>query len=203
MMQLKMAPTVNWPSNPNYEHMPASKYYHGNAQHYASIHKDHGLQAYLTTVANQAENYLVLNKSNKNAPMSSNSFSGGGWGSNSKNWKWKAEPEACVRSCYDNLAVLVIFSNWQRIGRNGASGSGSPDKHQIWTSNVNNAGKWDEAIELSNHITEYKKSGYQFRIKHFKMMGANVFYLEDMYSGGEWDYNDLLAAINFKTYAPI
>ena len=40
-------------------------------------------------------------------------------------------------------------------------------------------------------------------VNHFKMMGANVFGLEDMHGGGDRDYNDLLVGVNFKSYEPI
>jgi hypothetical protein len=40
-------------------------------------------------------------------------------------------------------------------------------------------------------------------VNHFKMMGANVFGLEDMHGGGDQDYNDLLVGIDFKSYVPI
>jgi hypothetical protein len=40
-------------------------------------------------------------------------------------------------------------------------------------------------------------------INHFKMMGSNVFGLEDMHGGGDKDYNDLLVGIDFKNYAAI
>ncbi len=37
-------------------------------------------------------------------------------------------------------------------------------------------------------------------VNHFKMMGANIFGLEDIHGGGDRDYNDLLVGINFKSY---
>jgi hypothetical protein len=40
-------------------------------------------------------------------------------------------------------------------------------------------------------------------VNHFKMMGANVFGLEDMHGGGDKDYQDLLVSIDFKNYVPI
>jgi hypothetical protein len=40
-------------------------------------------------------------------------------------------------------------------------------------------------------------------VNHFKMMGANVFGLEDIHGGGDRDYNDLLVGINFKSYVPV
>ena len=40
-------------------------------------------------------------------------------------------------------------------------------------------------------------------VNHFKMMGANVFGLEDMHGGGDQDYNDLLVGIDFKSYVSI
>ena len=40
-------------------------------------------------------------------------------------------------------------------------------------------------------------------VNHFKMMGANVFGLEDMHGGGDRDYNDLLVGVNFKSYESI
>ena len=40
-------------------------------------------------------------------------------------------------------------------------------------------------------------------VNHFKMMGANVFGLEDMHGGGDKDHNDLLVGIDFKNYAAI
>jgi hypothetical protein len=40
-------------------------------------------------------------------------------------------------------------------------------------------------------------------VNHFKMMGANVFGLEDLHGGGDRDYNDLLVGIDFKNYVPI
>ena len=40
-------------------------------------------------------------------------------------------------------------------------------------------------------------------INHFKMMGANVFGLEDMVGGGDRDYNDLLVGIDFKNYVTV
>jgi hypothetical protein len=40
-------------------------------------------------------------------------------------------------------------------------------------------------------------------VNHFKMIGANVFGLEDLHGGGDQDYNDLLVSINFKNYALI
>jgi hypothetical protein len=40
-------------------------------------------------------------------------------------------------------------------------------------------------------------------VNHFKMMGANVFGLEDMHGGGDKDYNDLLVGLDFRNYAPI
>ncbi len=40
-------------------------------------------------------------------------------------------------------------------------------------------------------------------VNHFKMMGSNVFGLEDMHGGGDMDYNDLLVGIDFKNYVAI
>ena len=40
-------------------------------------------------------------------------------------------------------------------------------------------------------------------VNHFKMMGANVFGLEDIHGGGDRDYNDLLVGINFKSDVPV
>ena len=40
-------------------------------------------------------------------------------------------------------------------------------------------------------------------VNHFKMIGANVFGLEDIHGGGDKDYNDLLVGVNFKSYEPI
>jgi hypothetical protein len=40
-------------------------------------------------------------------------------------------------------------------------------------------------------------------VNHFKMMGANVFGLEDLHGGGDRDYNDLLVGINFTSYTPV
>ncbi len=40
-------------------------------------------------------------------------------------------------------------------------------------------------------------------VNHFKMMGANVFGLEDMVGGGDRDYNDLLVGIDFKNYVTV
>jgi hypothetical protein len=40
-------------------------------------------------------------------------------------------------------------------------------------------------------------------VNHFKMMGANVFGLEDLYGGGDRDYNDLLVGLNFTSYTTV
>ena len=40
-------------------------------------------------------------------------------------------------------------------------------------------------------------------VNHFKMMGANVFGLEDIYGGGDRDYNDLLVGLNFTSFTPV
>ena len=37
------------------------------------------------------------------------------------------------------------------------------------------------------------------RVDHFKLLGNNIFGVEDMYGGGDRDFNDLVVNINVKT----
>ena len=73
---------------------------------------------------------------------------------------------------------------------------------QIYAPVVVAQGTMDDFInKTSNNIQAYFNYGSANtdKVDHFRQIGANTFGVEDMYGGGDRDFNDLVIQMNIKT----